>query len=112
MKKLITIAAALLFTSAAFANNVTIHKNTKLVSTLYDTKTEAFNAGFDIADNLENVSQKELRNKFAIISQNRATNINISDKIVKTQELAKNRGDIKYRAIVKVNYNFETRDED
>ena len=71
-----------------------------------------YNAGFDIADNLENVSQKELRNKFAIISQNRATNINITDKIVKTQELAKNRGDIKYRAIVKVNYNFETRDED
>ena len=112
MKKLITVAAALLFTSAAFANNVTVYQDTKLVSPLYDTKAEAFNAGFDIADNLDNFSQKELRNKFFIISQNFATNIKVTDKVVKTQEFAKNRGNVQYRAIVKVNYKFKTIDED
>ena len=111
MKKLIAITAGLLLTGSAFANTITLHKNANLSTASYATKAEAINAGYDITDQLANKDQNELRQEFRIVAQNHVRNITVTNTEIKTQEFAVARDDIQYRAIVKVNYNFETKDK-
>ncbi|WP_435236983.1 DUF3316 domain-containing protein [Psychromonas sp. PT13] len=112
MKKLITLAAGVLLTSTAFANTVTINKTTNLSTAEYTTKAAAIDAAFDITEQLSGNSQSELRNEFRIVTENSVRNIAILDTEVKTEEFARTRDDVKYRAIVNVNYQFDTRDND
>ena len=112
MKKLITFAAGVLLTSAAFANTVTINKTTNLSTAEYNTKVAAIDAAFDITEQLSGNSQSELRNEFRIVAENSVRNIAILDTEVKTEEFARTRDDVKYRAIVNVNYSFDTKDND
>ncbi|WP_435236980.1 DUF3316 domain-containing protein [Psychromonas sp. PT13] len=112
MKKLITIAAALIFTGSAFANTVTLHKDANLTTASFSTKAEALDAGYDIAEQLLNEDQKSLRQEFRIVAENSVRNINIQQTEIKTEEFAVARDDIQYRAIVKVNYSFDTQDND
>ena len=110
MKKLITIAAGLLLTSSAFANTITLYKNTNLSTADYATKSEALNAGYDIADDLTTINQSELRHELNIYSNSPARNITVDQTEIQTEEFARARDDIQYRAIVKVTYHFETQD--
>ena len=112
MKKLMTIAAGLLLTSSAFANTVTLHKSTNLSTADYATKSEALNAGYDIADGLTNISQNELRHEFTLFSNTPVRNITIDQTEIQTEEFALARDDIQYRAIVKVTYHFDAQDND
>jgi len=108
MKKLITIAATLLFTGAAFANTVTIHKDAKFSTDNYATKAEALNAGFDIAESLNTIKQNELHKEFNIFAENPVRNVTIANTEIKTEEFARTRNNIQYRAIVNVDYHFDT----
>jgi len=108
MKKLMTIAAGLIFTGAAFANTVTVHKDARFLTADYATKTEALNAGYDIAENLNMVKQSQLPREFSIFSENPARNVVITNTEIKTEEFARTRNNIQYRAIVNVDYHFDT----
>ena len=110
MKKLITIAAALFFTSAAFANTVTIHDDATLSTADYATKAEALNAGYDIAENLSMIKQGELRKELNIFAENAVRNVTIAKTEIQTEEFARSRNNIQYRAIVNVDYHFDTRE--
>ena len=112
MKKLITLAAGIMLTSSAFANTVTLNKNTSFSTETYATKAEAVNAGFDIVDNLTTLSSNELRKELNVYSNGTARHVTLGNTKVKTQEFALNRDETQYRAIVKVNYSFDTQRDD
>ena len=108
MKKLMTIAAGLVFTGAAFANTVTMHNDATFSSADYATKAEALNAGYDIAENLSMIKQAELRKEFSFFSENPVRNVTVAKTEIKTEEFARTRNNIQYRAIVSVDYNYVT----
>ena len=110
MKKLMTIAAGLVFTGAAFANTVTIHKDATFSSADYATKAEALNAGYDIAENLSMIKQGELRKEFNIFAENAVRNVTVEKTEIQTEEFARTRNNVQYRAIVYVDYHFDTRE--
>ncbi|WP_435236979.1 DUF3316 domain-containing protein [Psychromonas sp. PT13] len=112
MKKLIALTAGLLLTGSALADTITLNKDTNLSTASFSTKAEALDAGYDIAEQLLNEDQKSLRHEFRIVAENPVRNINIQQTEIKTEEFAVARDDIQYRAIVKVNYSFDTQDND
>jgi hypothetical protein len=107
MKKLFTIATlSLVLSTSAFAATVTIDDNTKLSTDTYSTKMEAYNAGFDIKDNLTVMTEHQLRNQLPLSSEQFARDFAIDDTKVTVSEFATARGDISYSAIVDVNYHY------
>jgi len=112
MKKLITIAAGLLITGSAFANTITLQRDTNIETAGYATKTEALNAGFNIADNLSALNKNQLRKALPVFSTNLTRNLEINNTEVQTQEVALNRNETQYFATVKVNYSFDAQDND
>jgi len=111
MKKLITITAGLLLTGSTFANTITLHKNANLSTASYATKAEAINAGFDIVDNLSTLTKNELRKELPAFTTGFTRNLAVKNTEVQTKEFSVDRGNTQYRAIVKVNYSFETKDK-
>jgi hypothetical protein len=112
MNKLIAITAGILLSSSALASNITEHRNARIVSANYETKAEAINAGFDIANELSTLTPYELRKELIVISNGFPSNLEIKQTEVQTEEFALVRGQSQYRAIVKVNYQYDTRDQD
>jgi hypothetical protein len=112
MKKLITIAAGLLIAGSAFANTVTLHRDTKISSADYATKAEALNAGYDIAENLTSVNQNDLRKEFHLFGDSSVRNITVDQTEIQAEEFSLSRDEIQYRAVVNVNYHFEAKDND
>ncbi len=107
MKKLTTVAAGLLLTTSAFAATVTLHRDANLFSADYATKSEALNAGYDIAEAVTTMDQKQLRKALPVLSDNTIRNIVVEQTEIKSEEFAYTRGDIQYRAIVNVDYHFD-----
>ncbi|WP_435236985.1 DUF3316 domain-containing protein [Psychromonas sp. PT13] len=112
MKKLIAITAGILLSSSVLASTTTLHRNANIESANFATKAEAINAGFDIVDDLSALNKNELRKELPVFTTGFARNLSVNDTEVKTQEFALDRGEIQYRAIVKVNYSFDTQDND
>ena len=112
MKKLITIAAGILLTGSAFASTVTMHRDAQIETADYATKAEAINAGFDIVDNLSTLTKNELRKELPAFTTGQTRNLTVKNTEVQTKEFALDRDNTQYRAIVKVNYSFDTQDND
>ncbi len=112
MKKLITLAAGLLLTTSAFASTVTLHKDAKVFSADFATKTEAVSAGFDISEDLASMAQNDLRFTLPVSTQHRVDSIAIDQTEITIEEFARVRGEVQYRAIVDVDYHFNTVDND
>ena len=106
------ITAGILLSSSVLASNITEHRNTQIVSADYATKAEAMDAGFDIANELSQLSPYQLRKELIVFSKGFPSNLEIKKTEVKTEEFALVRGQSQYRAIVKVNYQYDTRDQD
>ena len=110
MKKIIAITAGILLSSSVLASTTTLHRNANIESANFATKAEAIDAGFDIVDDLTTLSKNELRKELPVFTTGLTRNLSVNDTEVKTQEFAVDRGQIQYRAIVKVNYSFDTQD--
>ena len=108
MKKLTTLAAALLISTGALASTQVIHSDKNFNTDAFTDKTQAYEAGFAYVDNLNDLSDAELRQKLLIISQTPANNIKIDNSKVSIQEYAQQRGEVVYRAVVDVDYHFTT----
>jgi hypothetical protein len=107
MKSLLVITATtLLLSSAAFASTVEQESNTNFATATYQTKAEAFDAGFDIVDNLKTMTNSELRNKLSLYGEDFVTDITINGSEVTVTELATSPGNIQYKALVNVDYNY------
>lgn len=113
MKKLLTItAASLLLSSAAFASDVIMDNTAHFTTDSYQTKTEAFNAGFDITDNLTSITQTELLKKLPHFGDELVHDIAIDDTNVTIEEYATSRDHISFRAIVNVDYHYSAYQDD
>ena len=110
MKNVITIAAGLLLTTSAFASTVTYDNNTELFAGTYETKAQAFDAGFDLTDSLETLSASQLGNKLSVWAYDSVSNIAIDDTKVVVEEIASARDGVQYRAIVDVDYHFNAQE--
>ncbi|MDN2663214.1 DUF3316 domain-containing protein [Psychromonas sp. 14N.309.X.WAT.B.A12] len=108
MKKLTTLAAALLISTGALASTQVVHSEKNFNTDAFADKAQAYEAGFAYVDNLENLSDAQLRQKLLIITQSPANNIEIDNSKVSVQEFAQQRGEIVYRAVVDVDYHFST----
>lgn len=108
MKKLITLATALLISSSVFASSQVIHSGKNFNTDAFTDKSEAYAAGFAYLDNLNNLSETKLKHKLLIISQSAAHDVKINDSKVSVEEFAKTRGQIAYRAVIDVDYQFTT----
>jgi len=106
MKTLMTIAAGLLVSTSVFASTVDIDKNEKIVAGTYETKAMAYDAGFDLTESLLAMNEHQLSKTFSTWAYSMVDDIEINDSKVVVEEYANSRGDIQYRAIVDVNYQF------
>ncbi len=110
MNKSIIAVAGLLLTTSAFASTMTVSENATLETGLYNTKAEAYNAGFDLSDSVKAMSQTQLRKEFPVDSYTSVKNINVDDSEVTVEEIATNRGKVQYRAIVDLDYRFDAKE--
>ncbi|MGJ8582131.1 MAG: DUF3316 domain-containing protein [Psychromonas sp.] len=108
MKKLTTLAATLLISTSVFASTQVVHSEKNFNTDSFSSKSEAYEAGFDYLDNLNDLSDAQLRQKLLVISQTPATNIEIDNSKVFIEEFSQDRGQVAYRAVVDVDYHFTT----
>jgi len=106
MKKLMTIAAGLLVSTSVFASTVDIDKSEKIVAGTYETKAMAYDAGFDFTESLQAMNERQLSRTLSTWAYSMVDDIEINDSKVTVEEIANSRGEIQYRAIVDVNYQF------
>ncbi|MGD8110022.1 DUF3316 domain-containing protein [Vibrio sp. TRT 21S02] len=113
MKKTILLLSALLMSSSVFAAISTTHSDRSFKSNEYQTKQEAYDAGYEMMDTLRTMPASELRNKLGIIENTLQYNsIKIDDMKLSVEEYSKQLGDMKYRAILNVDYQYKYRDND
>ncbi|MFC1235264.1 DUF3316 domain-containing protein [Vibrio sp. F74] len=110
MKKLIAITAGLLFASSAFASVHTTYNETSVSTANFQTKAEAFDAGFDITDSLQAMTQNQLRSELPTIAESNVRNVALEGTEVKVEEVAVARGDVQYRAVIAVDYSFDSKE--
>lgn len=102
MKTITTIVAtSLMFCSSAFADETVGNK--LLVSDGHSSKTQAYDTGFEMVNELKSLPQGELDNKLLSIDGSEASIYSLE---VTVEEYAAKRGVIEYRAVVDVQYNY------
>lgn len=107
MKNLTLIATGLLISSTAFAQNITVHKETTLQTYATPSAEQAYEAGYNLIERVKAMPQNELRFTLPSFSDRMVKNIKVSDFEVKIEEFSKERGNTQYRAIVNVNYDYQ-----
>lgn len=106
MKKLAILAATVLMSATAFAGNQTSYNNASKVTEDFETKAEAYEAGFNYVDTLAGASYSELRFQLSPPPNKTISSISVDDTQVTVEEFAKSRGEIAYRAVVNIDYHF------
>jgi len=112
MKKIITLTAGLLVASSAFASVHTTYNETTLFTPSFETKTEAFNAGFDITESLSAMTENQLRSKLPAFTETGIRNLDLDNTEVQVEEFAVTRDEIQYRAAINVSYHFDSIEHD
>ncbi len=110
MNKLMTTAGLLLLSSSAFASNITLQQDTQVSTASYTTEAQAIEAGQNLADNYNAMTQNELRFQLPVNSYQNVNNISVDNTQIKIEEFAAARGEVKYRAVVDVDYRFDAKE--
>ncbi|PNI00794.1 DUF3316 domain-containing protein [Vibrio diazotrophicus] len=110
MKNTIILASGLLLASSAFASTTTVSDNATFKTDTYSSKAEAYNAGFDLSDSVKAMDQSQLRFNLPVQSYTLVKNISVGQSEVTVEEFANSNGDIQYRAIVDVDYQFNAKE--
>ena len=108
MKKLITLVTALLISSSVFASYQVVHSDKNFSTDAFADKSTAYEAGFAYLDDLNNLSETKLKHKLLVISQSAAHDLKINESKVSVEEFAEARGQVAYRAVIDVDYQFTT----
>ncbi|WED23855.1 DUF3316 domain-containing protein [Vibrio sp. JC009] len=111
MKKLSVLTAALILSASAMAATETVYNHSVLKTDGFATKQEAYNSGFDVADDLKAMSNHELKKNLSVFETS-AKRVTIDDTVVTVEEFAEGRDAIQYRANVDVNYHYTATDHD
>ncbi|GEM_PF-726268 len=108
MKTLIVIAVGLLISlNVSAKSRETVHRDTMLMTEVFDSKSAALDAGFNVYESLETASDRQLRRKLNTFSDNVAGGISIDSAKVRIEEFPVSRNNIQYRAVIDVNYHYD-----
>lgn len=111
MKKTILLATTLMLSSTVFAAVETEIGETRLRTEDFSSKQAAYDAGLAKAKELRDMTSTELTHELSLFSQHPEYNsLKISDIEVKVEEFAKESGNVAYRAIVNVDYQYKYRE--
>lgn len=106
MKKILVLVAGLVASSMSVADTSTIFNDMHLYSANFATKSEAYQAGFDIKAKLATMNSAQLENKLQTHGEN-VHHLVITDTKVEVQEFANDNNQIVYRAAVDVDYSYD-----
>ena len=113
MKKRIAITlSTLLLSTSVFASTVNIDKTTNFETKTYQTKASAYEAGFELVDNLSQMNANQLRQKLPTFTDQFVRKVGIDNTKVTVTEFAINRDQINYSAVVKVDYHYDAEEND
>ncbi|QLK43852.1 acyl-CoA synthetase [Vibrio owensii] len=110
MKKLMTLTSLMLASFSAFAGIHTEHGTQRIVTDNFADKSSAYEASFDLINEIQDMSQTELRRELSIIGHGFARDIHLDNTYVTVEEYSEQRDEVKYRAIVNVFYNYRASD--
>tara|TARA_Y100001956_G_scaffold56230_2_gene55251 strand:+ start:1367 stop:1711 length:345 start_codon:yes stop_codon:yes gene_type:complete len=110
MKKIILLASLVMSTSVFAATN-TVQSDRTFSTDNYATKEQAYQAGFDLMNDFKQMSQNELENKLVTGSNDAIYNsIKLNDMNVAIKEFGNANGQIEYKAVVDVDFQYKHRD--
>ncbi|TCS40467.1 DUF3316 domain-containing protein [Reinekea marinisedimentorum] len=104
------MTTVVLISAASIASANTEYTSKSFYSDSYTTEAEAYNAGFDVVDNVTQASKGELNKMLDTYGFSR--DLTVDDAKVTLEEFAVERGQIEYRAKVSVNYHYEVDNND
>ncbi|MDC5804890.1 DUF3316 domain-containing protein [Vibrio europaeus] len=110
MKKVILLAS-LVMSASVFASTSATTSNTSFTTDAYSTKQQAYDAAFDLMDEMKTLSPAQLKTKLHI-SQNNVVypSVKLNDMTVQIEEFASAPGNIQYKAILDVDYQYKYRE--
>lgn len=111
MKKVMILATALTISTTAFASIRTSNSETSFKTEVFATQQQAYNAGFDLVEQFQNMSPNQLAHKLPIHETSlNGQSVKVNDMEVRVEPFAKQPGQVQYRAIVDVDYQFQYRE--
>ncbi len=108
MNKSILVIAGLLASSSVFANT-DLTKDTTIYAESAATSQAAFDAGNAIANNLNQMSQTELRDTLLTPSDTLVGNVKVDNVKVTVTPFSEAQGNVQYKAAVDVQYNYTSK---
>ncbi|WP_159650517.1 DUF3316 domain-containing protein [Vibrio atypicus] len=110
MKKIILLASLVMSTSV-FAAIQTTMSNRTFETESYATKQQAYEAGMTLMEEFKTMPQEELKYKLVTGNQNVINpSIEVTDMNVVVGEYGNSQGQLQYKAIVDVDYQYKYRD--
>ncbi|MCW8333303.1 DUF3316 domain-containing protein [Vibrio paucivorans] len=111
MKKAILLASALVISSTAFAGVNSKSSETTVKTDAFATQEQAYNAGYDLMDEYKAMPSHQLRAKLPINENSvKTSSVEVTDGKVTVEEFSPARGEIQYRAVVEVDYQYKYRE--
>ncbi len=108
MKKLITVLALAFASLSASAGIQVSHGSQTIVKSGFSAKSEAYEAGLNLIEAYEGLTQNQLRYRLRWFDGHTPRNIKIGKTEVQVKEYSESLGDIKYRAIVSLDYEYRS----
>ncbi|MFC5076289.1 hypothetical protein VTH8203_01049 [Vibrio thalassae] len=110
MKKLAFITASLIMSSAAMAATTSMVGDTDFRTEGFNTKEQAYEAGFKMVNDLKSTPSTDLVYKLRVNENDLLRNsIEVQDAQVIIEEFADNSSNIMYRAVIDVDYSYKKR---
>ncbi|EEX93858.1 acyl-CoA synthetase [Vibrio orientalis CIP 102891 = ATCC 33934] len=110
MKKVV-ILASLLMSASVFASTNTETSNTSFTTDAYATKQQAYDAAFDLMDEMKAMNSTELQTALPIHENSVVyPSVKLDEMTVHVKEFANNKGDIQYKAVLNVDYQYKYRE--
>ncbi|EGR3962959.1 DUF3316 domain-containing protein [Vibrio cholerae] len=111
MKKIILAVTALTLSAGAFASIDTNHKARSINAGVYASQEQAYAAGFKKIEQLQALPSNKLANELSVWQNSVVPkSVKIGGTEVVVQSFAKQPGVVEYRSIVKVDYQYKTRE--
>ncbi|AQM21083.1 MULTISPECIES: DUF3316 domain-containing protein [Vibrio] len=113
MKKIMIFAAVFAMSATAFAGVYTSITETSLKTGAFTTQEQAYNAGFDLVDQLKQMQPDELAKKLPIFEPSlKSQSVKLKDLEVHVEPFSKVRDQVEYRAVIDVSYQYQYSEND
>ncbi|MCW8346266.1 DUF3316 domain-containing protein [Vibrio sp. ZSDZ65] len=109
MKKRLVVACVALMSGSVFAGSDI--GNSKLETEAFSSKQKAYEAGYQLVDELNEMSSGALAHQFKLNAHSdNIQDVELKNTEILVQEFSEKQGTIKYRAQVNVSYQYDAKD--